>query len=126
VFRIARFSAVGMLAIAIASVPLILDRCATKCEMHHETVAGAPTCHHPGTTSPRLAQTPGTCGHDHSAAGVAPESGAIRMIHDFTMGVAFVTMPIAAVATLASEAVHRHGPPGPTVLSERLRVSLRI
>ena len=115
-----------MLVVSIALVPLILDQCATKCEMHQETVAGTPTCHQRGTTSSRLAQTPGTCGHDHTAAGVAPESGAIGTIHDFTTGVAFVTMPIAAVATLASEAIHTHGPPGPAVLSERFCVSLRI
>lgn len=114
-----------MLAVSIALVPLILDQCATKCEMHQETVAGTPTCHHLGTTSPRFAQTPGTCGHDHTAAGVAPES-AIRTIHDFTTGVAFVTMPIAPVATLASDTIHTHGPPGPAVLSERFCVSLRI
>ena len=87
-FRGARIALVAVLAIAVASVPLILDQCAATCEMHHETVASTPACHHSGTATPHLGQTPQPCGHDHNGTSVTPDGGSIPTVRNVAMGTA--------------------------------------
>ena len=125
-FRGARIALVAVLAIAVASVPLILDQCAATCEMHHETVASTPACHHSGTASAHLGQTPQPCGHDHNGTSVTPDGGSIPTIRNFVMGTAIVLMPISPALVGTSQTLHTHAPPGPLPQFDRRSLTLRI
>jgi hypothetical protein len=125
-FRGGRVGLVAVLAIAIASVPLLLDQCAATCEMHHESVASAPSCHHSGTASAHLGQMPGTCGHDHNGTTVTVENGSIVSIRGVAMGVAIVMMPISPAMVAAPQAVHTHAPPDAPPSRDRRSLTLRI
>jgi hypothetical protein len=62
-------TAIGvMLAVAFATAPIILDRCAASCDLAHATEAATstPTCHHSTATTVRIGRAPRGCGHDHS------------------------------------------------------------
>ena len=41
-FRATRMATAAVLALAVAALPVVLDRCAASCEMHHDTVASTP------------------------------------------------------------------------------------
>jgi len=125
-FRGARIALVAVLAIAVASVPLILDQCAATCEMHHETVASTPACHHSGTASAHLGQTPQPCGHDHNGTSVTSDGGSIPTIRNFAMGTAIVLMPISPALVGTSQTLHTYAPPGPLPQFDRRSLTLRI
>ena len=124
--RSARIALVPVLAIAIAAVPLILDQCAATCEMHHETVASTPACHHSGTASAHLGRTPQPCGHDHSGSSVTPDGGSIPTVRNFAMGTAIALMPLTPALVATSQTLHTHAPPGPSPQFDRRSLTLRI
>jgi hypothetical protein len=69
-FRVTRGAFAAVLAIAIAALPVALDRCAESCEAHENTVASTPTCHHVTSTGTRISPAPSPCGHDHNGTAV--------------------------------------------------------
>jgi hypothetical protein len=69
-FRVTRGAVAGVLAIAIAALPVVLDRCAESCEAHANAVASTPTCHHVTSTGTRISPVPSPCGHDHNGTAV--------------------------------------------------------
>ena len=125
-FRCARMGFVAVLAIAVGSVPMVLDQCAATCEMHHASVASTPACHHSGTTGAHLGQTPGACGHDHNSTSVSPDNGSVPTIRSSSTGVAlFVTVTNLSVAATPQN-VRTHAPPGPSPQLDRRSLTLRI
>ena len=124
--RGARIALVAVLAIAVASLPLILDQCAATCEMHHDTVASTPACHHSGTGSAHLWQTPQSCGHDHNDISVTSDSGSIPTVRNVAMGAGIVLMPIIPALVATSQTVYTHAPPGPAPQFDRRSLTLRI
>jgi hypothetical protein len=125
-FRCARIGFVAALAIAVGSVPLVLDQCAATCEMHHESVASTPACHHSGATGAHLRRTPQPCGHDHNGTSVTPDGGSIPTIRNLAMGTAIVPMPISPALVASSQTLHAHAPPGPSPQFDRRSLTLRI
>jgi len=91
-----------VLAIAVASVPLILDQCAATCEIHHDTVASTPACHDSGTGSAHLGQTPQSCGHDHNGTSVTSDGGSIPTVWSFAIGPAIFRARLARHAIRVS------------------------
>jgi hypothetical protein len=59
-----------VLALAIAGVPLVMDQCATACELSRAGLAkaSAPSCHHAPSPATRIGHAPNACGHDHHLA----------------------------------------------------------
>jgi hypothetical protein len=68
--RAARFGVAAILALAVAALPVMLDRCAESCETHQATVASTPACHHTTSTGTHITDVPTPCGHDHSGSAV--------------------------------------------------------
>ena len=63
--RLTRIAIGAVLALAVAALPLMLDRCAESCEAHQRTAATAPACHHATPIGAHIAPGPASCGHDH-------------------------------------------------------------
>ncbi len=109
--RWARIGFVVALAVVVASVPLLLDQCASTCEMHHETIASTPACHHSGSTGAHLGQMPGSCGHDHNTTSVTPDDGSVPNIHTVSTDVAVFLTPTILTVTATPHTVPAHDPP---------------
>jgi hypothetical protein len=54
----------AVLVVAVAALPVILDRCAVTCEAHQD-VEATPACHHGSVEGTHIVPAPGACGHDH-------------------------------------------------------------
>jgi hypothetical protein len=68
------------LIVSLLAVPLIMDQCATACEMNGASgVANAATCHHSTAPAARIGHTRGRCGHDHTGAVAIGAADAIRL-----------------------------------------------
>jgi hypothetical protein len=65
--RVTRIAVAAVLALAIAALPVVLDRCTESCEAHQSAVASTPPCHHLTATGAQMSPEPARCGHDHSA-----------------------------------------------------------
>jgi len=74
-FRAIRTAVAGILVLAIAALPVMLDRCAASCDAHQNAIASTPECHHATSTGMHLSQVPGRCGHDHNGTAVSAASG---------------------------------------------------
>jgi hypothetical protein len=69
-FRVTNIAAAAVLALAVAALPLMLDRCAESCEAHPSSVASTPACHHATATGTHITKAPASCGHDHNGTAV--------------------------------------------------------
>src|SRR5216684_1434743 len=69
-FRATRIAIAAILGVAIAALPVVLDRCAEACEAQQHTVASTPACHHAAPTGTHVSQVPAPCGHDHNGTAV--------------------------------------------------------
>jgi hypothetical protein len=69
-FRVTRIAVAAVLALAVAALPIMLDRCAESCEAHQHTIASTSACHHATSTGLHLAPVPAPCGHDHNGTAV--------------------------------------------------------
>lgn len=65
-FRWMRIAIVAVLAVTVAALPLMLDRCSESCDAHQSAVA-TPACHHVSSSGAHLTNAPASCGHDHNA-----------------------------------------------------------
>jgi hypothetical protein len=68
--RTARIMIAAVLALALAALPVMLDRCVESCELHGAVAASAPACHHAASTGTHITQAPAPCGHDHTGTSV--------------------------------------------------------
>jgi hypothetical protein len=68
--RVTRIAVAAIVALAVAALPVMLDRCAESCEAHEATVASTPACHHATATGPHITKVPVPCGHDHNGTAV--------------------------------------------------------
>lgn len=74
-FRAMRMSAATALALAVAVLPVMLDRCSESCEAHRTAVASTPPCHHTTANGTHISQVPDRCGHDHGGTAVMAAKG---------------------------------------------------
>jgi hypothetical protein len=68
--RVTKLALAAVLALAVAALPLMLDRCAESCDAHQSAVANTPACHHTASTGTHITKAPASCGHDHNAKAV--------------------------------------------------------
>src|SRR5258706_15310513 len=69
-FRVTRIAIAAVLALAVAALPLMLDRCSESCEAHQSLVANTAACHHATSSGTHITKAPASCGHDHNAQAV--------------------------------------------------------
>src|SRR5882762_790343 len=91
-FRASRTVAAA-LALAIAALPIVLDRCAESCEAHRHTIASAPACHHASSTATHVAPVPTPCGHDHTGTTVTAATSSAPTGRAFDSIVAIHSQP---------------------------------
>jgi hypothetical protein len=121
-------TAIGaMLAVAFATAPIILDRCAASCDLAHATEATTATltCHHSTATTVRVGRVPRGCGHDHSSlvttltVSAAPHTPLLA-----PLGGAMTGRTPGNIASVTRFTLSLASPPH-VPLSRRLSVSLR-
>src|ERR1700682_6368201 len=115
-----------LLALAFATVPLVLDQCAASCE--HTRAAASPsepTCHHARVPTVRVGHQPTRCGHDHEATVTTLSDSAVPILRAVASVVAVTPAQTANVTVVMSRVVVCASPPRDP-LSRPLSASLRI
>jgi hypothetical protein len=115
-----------LLAVAFATVPVLLDQCATSCE--HTRVAASPsepTCHHASVPTARIGHQPIRCGHDHEATVTTLGDSAVPAPRVVASVVALTPARTADVTIVISHVSASASPPRDP-LSRQLSDSLRI
>ena len=109
-----RAATAAFVAVALAALPVLLDRCETSCDVHRAAAAAAasPSCHHGPPPGSRVGGSPAPCGHDHSGTVATAAVGAASP----TRGGASIVADVAPATASAHAAVVRfvrtHAPPG--------------
>lgn len=116
----------AVLALAVAAVPAVLDRCAATCEAHQEAIASAPSCHHVTSTGIRIGPVPAQCGHDHNATAMTSVKGAGPVGRAIGSVVAVVAIPNPFTLAASDRRVLRHAPPGSFLDVDGQSLPLRI
>jgi hypothetical protein len=119
----ARDSVAILLALAFATVPLLLDQCAASCE--HTHAASEPTCHHASVSTTWVSHQPTRCGHDHEATVTTLSDSAVPTLRAVASVVAVTPAQTAEVMVVLSRVTASANPPRDP-LSRQLSVSLRI
>jgi len=99
----------AILVLALAALPVVLDRCAARCEAHDDT-ATAPTCHHAASTQARLSHAPVPCGHDHSGTTVA-SAKTVRATDHGSDSIAVAPHATPMPPLVADLGIRLHSPP---------------
>ena len=122
-----RMATAAVLALALAALPVVLDRCAESCDAHPHAIASTPSCHHATSTKTRIRQVPARCGHDHNGTAVTPALRATPAGRSVDSMVAAVGLPGSLAPVTFDRRVPIHAPPGPSSLTPDHRsLPLRI
>jgi hypothetical protein len=125
-FRATRSAIAAILALAIAALPVVLDRCAESCEAHQNTVASTPACHHAASTGTHISHVPSPCGRDHNETAVTAANNAARAGRAFDSVVLVDAQPTVEPPTAADLRVQRHSPPNSSPTLDRRSLPLRV
>ena len=125
-FRATRTAVTALLALAIAALPVVLERCDASCEAHRHTVASTPTCHHTASTVTRISEAPAPCGHDHATTVVTAAKGPAPTGRTFDSIVAVETRLTVASPTATDLRVRPHSPPNSSATVDRRSLPLRV
>jgi hypothetical protein len=125
-FRAARLAVAAVLALAIAALPVVLDRCADSCESHGHIVASTPACHHTVSTGTHLSHMPSSCGHDHNATTLTAANRPAPTERAFDSIVAMENEPTMACASAAGLRLRPHSPPDSSPTLDRRSLPLRV
>jgi hypothetical protein len=110
--RVTRIATAIVLGLAVAALPVVLDRCAESCEAHREAVASTPSCHHTASTATRIGQVPTPCGHDHNGTTVTAARNTAPTGRAFDVIVAVDSVRAALPPDSSDRRVPEHSPPG--------------
>ena len=125
-FRTMRVVLAAVLAVAVGTVPLMLDQCTATCEAHHDSVASTPACHHAVSTGFHLGHAPNSCGHDHNGTLVTADNGLTLSSRPLVASVVVVAVPVNSAVAI-SRHLHTHAPPGTaSTLLDRRSLPLRV
>lgn len=123
-FRATKTAVAALLALAIAALPLVLDRCAESCELH--AIASTPACHHATSTGPHIKQLPTPCGHDHKGTTVAAAQGAAPTGRAFASIIAVGSHQTLMPSAAMSFRIRPDSPPDSTLTPGPHPLPLRI
>jgi len=120
-----RTATAAVLAIAVAALPLVLDRCAASCEARHDRVESTPSCHHTSSTALHVGRVPAPCGHDHGGIVVSAAASAAARVR--TLGSVAASFAVPPITTpLSRRVVLNHAPPGSSLTLDTRSLPLRI
>src|SRR5437899_7964902 len=125
-FRATRIAVAAVQAVAIAALPVLLDRCAESCEAHQSTVASTPACHHAASAGTHVSQVPAPCGHDHNATALSVTKSPAPTGRVFDSIVALDTQPTVAPPAVSGLRVRSHSPPDSSRTLDRRSLPLRV
>jgi hypothetical protein len=120
-----RAASAAILAVALALLPLALDRCSVLCETHHAMAVSAPSCHHGTPAAARIAGGATACAHHHNSAIAAASRAVLTPERDSQTGTVVSTSP-ADTPGSPRESVVRRLPPDPSSRPQDRSLSLRI
>jgi len=116
-----------LVAVALLTLPIVLDYCVASCESH-QSLAAAPSCHHVSTVSNAgaVGRSSPSCGHDHVASGAA-QAGRIEPLRRACAAALAVVIakPTHTVAQIATP-IDPHAPPGSSLTLFAQSLPLRI
>src|SRR6266508_6672017 len=110
-FRATRLAVAPVLALAIAALPVMLDRCTESCEAHRNAVASTPPCHHVTSTGTHITQVPPRCGHDHAGTTVIAAKSPAPTGRGFDSVATIDSQLTIAPPATANLRVRPHSPP---------------
>jgi hypothetical protein len=122
--RSARVSVAILLALALPTVPLLLDQCDSFCDHPRAASLSEPTCHHTSAPAARVGHQATRCGHDHEATVTTLSDSAVPT-HRAVASVVVISAQVADATVVVSRITASAGPPRDP-LSRRLSRSLRI
>jgi hypothetical protein len=125
-FRATRIAVAAVLALAIAALPVVLDRCAESCEAHRNAVASTPACHHATSTGTHISQVPTPCGHDHNGTAVTTAKSPTPTAPSFDSVVTMDSQVTVAPTAAADLRVWPHSPPDFSPTLDGRSLSLRV
>jgi hypothetical protein len=125
-FRVARLTVAVLLALAIAALPAVLDRCAESCQAHQHIVASTTACHHAVSTGTRLSRVPSRCRHDDDATALTAAKRPAPAGRAFDSIAAMENEPMMAGAAAAGLGVQLHSPPDSSATLDRRSLPLRV
>jgi hypothetical protein len=124
--RAARMVIAAFLALSVAALPVLLDRCAESCELHGAIAANAPACHHAASTATQITRAPAPCGHDYNGTSVTAVKSVELTGRTFASVATAVIQPLIAVPVGAGIHVDPHSPPRAPDPFARLSLPLRV
>ena len=124
--RATRTVVAALLALAIAALPVILDRCADSCDAHQLVAASTPACHHAASTGTHVSKAPPRCGHDHNATALTAAKDAAPAGRAFSVSVAIDHESAIVFALAGGLRVRPHSPPGSSPTIDRRSLPLRV
>lgn len=115
-----------VLTLALSGVPLVADWCALSCEAAHASVeTAAPTCHHAGSATPRIADVPAPCGHDHHPVVVDAATTGAAALRVLPAAISWSMISYASASSISTRAARVErvatSPPLPLTLAFSLR-----
>ena len=109
--RVTRIAAAAVLALAVAALPLMLDRCAASCDAHPSALSSAPACHHATSTGARITKSPASCGHQHNATAVTAAKTVAPTARAFNLLATVPGLLVVPTPAGANRRAHPHSPP---------------
>src|SRR5712692_388825 len=125
-FRATRTATAVVLMLAVAALPVVLDRCAESCQAHQDTIASSPSCHHPTSAAFRIGHVPTACGHDHTGTAVTWAKSSAPAGRSFGPLVAAADVPTSLTSAASDQCVVADGPPGSSIRPDARSLPLRI
>lgn len=109
--RVTNTAIAAVLALSIAALPTMLDRCAETCDAHEAAAAATPPCHHAVSTGTHLTTAPATCGHDHTSSAFTASKSFAASDRAFALTAILDSTTALAPRPFANLRFEPHGPP---------------
>jgi hypothetical protein len=123
-FRVIRIAVAAVLALAVATLPVMLDRCGVSCEAHQATVASTPACHDAAASGTHVARVPAPCGHDHADTTIIAANGFAASARAFALTAIVSNQPAVVAPPRPGARINPHATPNS--LPARLALSLTL
>lgn len=124
--RVTRIVVATVVALTIAALPVVLDRCTESCEAHQNAVASTPPCHHVAATGAQISQAPSRCGHDHSGTPVVAAKSPAPSERAFASTATVDHQPTVAPPSAASLRLRSDAPPDSSPSLDARSLPLRV
>jgi hypothetical protein len=127
VVRVLKTLATMALALVVAVVPVLLDRCAEGCAAHAPaSVAATPACHHARSPAPTMGQAARQCAHGEEPAALVAVKNTAPAQTTFPLIAVVVDRPGTIDQPGAALRLRDAAPPGSSLTLDTSSLPLRI